>query len=91
MAKITFTPSNKTEEVKDGSELRYVCEEKFNVPFGCKDGICGTCRIRVIDGLKNLSPKNQKEEDLLPNNPKERLACQSQIKNGILKIDDGYD
>ena len=91
MANITFTPNEQTEEVEDGAELREVCEEKFNIPFGCKDGICGTCRIRVEKGNENLSPKNEKESDLLPEKETERLACQTQIKSGKVVMDDGYD
>ena len=91
MAKIKFTPDNQEEELADGSEIREVCENQFSIPFGCKDGICGTCRIRVSEGSDNLSPKNEKENDLLPENPNERLACQVQIKSGTVEMDDGYD
>jgi phenol hydroxylase P5 protein len=91
MAKVTFTPNEQTEEVADGAELREVCEEKFNIPFGCKDGICGTCRIRVTEGDNNLSPKNEKETDMLPDHDNERLACQAQIKSGKIVMDDGYE
>ncbi len=91
MADVTFTPNSQNEQVEDGSELREVCENNFGIPFGCKDGICGTCRIRVSEGSENLSPKNEKEEDLLPGKPNERLACQTQIKSGHVEMDDGYD
>jgi len=91
MATIKFTTENQDAEVADNSEMRIPCEEEFNIPFGCKDGICGTCRIRVSKGGENITPKNEKEEDLLPNKPDERLACQCQIKSGHVEMDDGYD
>ena len=40
-----------------GELIRDKCEE-MGVPFGCKDGECGCCRILVEDGVGNLSPKN---------------------------------
>jgi ferredoxin len=91
MAHVKFTTDNLEAEVPDGTEMRDPCENSFNIPFGCKDGICGTCRIRVEDGGENLSPKNEKEEDLLPNKPDERLACQCKIISGEATINDGYD
>lgn len=91
MAHIKFTTDNQEVDVEDNSELRDPCENQFNIPFGCKDGICGTCRVRVSEGLENLSPKNEKEKDLLPEHDNERLACQTQIKSGNIVMDDGYD
>lgn len=90
MAKLILAKNNQIEELPDNSPIKDVCEEKFQVLFGCKDGLCGTCRIKVVDGLKNLSEKNVKEKDLFPDNENERLACQCIIKKGIVKIDDSY-
>ena len=79
------------DEVRNGQDIKQVCEDKFNIPFGCKDGLCGTCRIKVLEGNKNLTEKNEKEEDMFPNQPNIRLACQCKIKSGIVKIDDSYE
>ena len=43
-------------------------------------GMCSTCRVEIIEGEKNLSPKTKSEQSLsekleLPNNI--RLACQT--------------
>ena len=86
MAKLILNDGEKEEEITDGSEIKQVCEEKFNIPFGCKDGICGTCIIQVDKGNENLSQKNEKEKDLLPDNDNERLSCQCKIKKGVVKI-----
>jgi len=93
MAKLILQKSGEKqeEEVADGSNIQEPCEDKFNIPFGCKDGICGTCRIKIIDGNKNLSEKNEAEEDMFPDQPDIRLACQCNIKKGKVIIDDSYD
>lgn len=90
MGKVTLVSENQEEEIEDGESLWKVCEEKFNIPFGCKDGLCGTCRIKVTEGNENLSDKNQNEEDMFPNDPTTRLACQCILKKGDVKIDDSY-
>ncbi len=87
MAKIILINTGQTEEIKDGDKVKNVCEEKFRIPFGCEDGICGTCRINIVEGNENLSPKNQKEEDMFSGEPGVRLACQCAIKKGVVKID----
>jgi len=87
MAKLILTNDGQEEELQDGSEIKDACEEKFNIPFGCKDGICGTCRIKVDEGNENLTDKNEKEEDMFPEEPDVRLACQCRIKSGTVKID----
>ncbi len=87
MAKLILNNGEKEEEINNEEEIKQICEEKFNIPFGCKDGICGTCIIKVVEGNENLSEKNEKEYDLLPKNENERLACQCKIKKGVVKIE----
>lgn len=90
MGKIKLKDPPQEEDVKDGESIWEVCEEKFNIPFGCKDGICGTCRIKVTEGNENLSEKNEQEKDMFPENPTERLACQCTLKSGSITIDTSY-
>lgn len=59
--------------------------KELDVPFGCQNGMCGSCIVTVEEGQENLSDKNEKEEDMgLIDN--ERLACQCWIKTGTVKI-----
>ncbi|MAG02078.1 ferredoxin [Candidatus Pacearchaeota archaeon] len=85
MAKLILENPEKEVEVEDNSSIKGVCENDFNVPFGCEDGICGTCIVEVKEGMENLSERNEKEDELgLRDN--ERLACQCKIKQGSVKI-----
>lgn len=71
-------------EVPDNSRIQEECEE-MGMPFGCTEGICGTCRCEVVSGMENLEPRNDKEEDMdLEGN--ERLACQCVIKTGTVEF-----
>ena len=84
MAEI-ITKDNKSEKVKEGKNIRDACE-KLGVPFNCKDGICGTCMIDVLEGEENLSELTEQENDLARDKT-HRLACQCQLKKGKIKID----
>ena len=56
------------------------------------DGICGKCRIKIIDGAENLSIINSLEEllrDRLQVPKDYRISCQTQVLGDIL-IDTAY-
>tara|TARA_Y100000296_G_scaffold51192_1_gene58712 strand:- start:1282 stop:1542 length:261 start_codon:yes stop_codon:yes gene_type:complete len=85
MAKIISAKNNEEVSVKDGENIRETCE-KLEVPFNCKNGICGTCMVDVVEGEDNLSELTEEEHDL-ERDKKHRLACQCKIKKGEVKID----
>ena len=71
-------------EVSDGSKILEACEE-MGVPFGCQDGLCGTCISTVLQGMENLEPVNVKEEEMgLAKD--QRLMCQCVIRGGLVEI-----
>ncbi len=78
----------KTEEkqvqVQDGDSINDASKE-LGVPFGCHSGLCGTCRIEVVEGMENLTPKTP-EEINLGCGGNARQACQCKILNGEVKI-----
>jgi ferredoxin len=84
MAKIISETLDKELDVPDGSDLD-VIKDGFDVPFGCEDGICGTCTIEVLEGMENITERNQKEIDFALKDP-DRLACQCKIKSGTIKV-----
>ena len=71
-------------ELKQGDSLTEVCED-LGVPFGCTEGICGSCRIEILEGEGNLTDLTE-EEKTFNMDKKTRLACQCKIKNGDVKI-----
>lgn len=90
MPKVTFVTDKMTLEVPSGSKIPDIVDQSgATVPFGCRHGSCGTCRVIIEAGMKNLNPKNQQEEDVFENftsvRDDERLACQL-IVYGDVKI-----
>jgi ferredoxin len=85
MSKITNTKTGKSEEINEGERIKNTAE-KLGVPFGCDEGICGTCIIDITEGEDNLSELTEPEKDLM-RDKKHRLACQCRIKKGEVKIE----
>ena len=90
MPKVEITTDNKTIDVRDGYPLIDMCDEhETSILFGCRDGACGACMIRVIDGAENLSTMEDHERDFLETmaaEKDERLACQCRV-SGDVKIE----
>jgi|APGre2960657505_1045072.scaffolds.fasta_scaffold145312_2 2Fe-2S ferredoxin len=90
MPKVTIKTDNKTIEVTQGYAMIDLCEDHdTSILFGCRDGACGACMIRVLEGVENLSPIRDDERDFLETmaaEPNERLACQCKVL-GDVKIE----
>ena len=75
---------NQEIEVKDGDPI-IDAAETLGVPIGCRVGICGACKINILEGAENLSELTQEEKDKdMDRNT--RLSCQCHIKQGTVKI-----
>lgn len=85
MAKLTNSSTEESKELPDGSEIRDTAEE-LGVPFGCRDGICGTCMIDIKKGADNLTELTEEEHDMM-RDKEHRLACQCRIKSGEVVFD----
>lgn len=87
MPKVTIKTDNKTIDVVDNYAMIDMCEDHdTSILFGCRDGACGACMIRVISGSENLTPMQQDERDFLETmaaEPNERLACQCRVKGDV--------
>ena len=81
MVKITL--GKKSEEVKDSPIDAF---EKIGVNFDCQSGTCGLCKIKVLEGMKNINQKTEAEDDF-PLEDEERLACQCHKITGDIKIE----
>ncbi len=85
MAKLIFEDTGEEFDILEGSSIAEACEE-IGVPFACTEGVCGTCVIDVKEGMENLSPFTQEEEDFLGEMESERLACQCKLEKESVKI-----
>ncbi|MBP6218494.1 MAG: (2Fe-2S)-binding protein [Oligoflexales bacterium] len=83
MPKIYIKTDNLTLDVPEGKALIDVCEDvDTSILFGCRDGACGACMIRVLKGSENLSKMQESERDFLETmaaEKNERLACQCKV------------
>lgn len=88
MAKVTFVTDKLTVEVKKGSKVPDIVDQcGASLPFGCRMGSCGTCRVIIEEGIENLNPRTEEEEDLFENftsvRDDERLGCQLIVKGDV--------
>jgi ferredoxin len=81
--------------VKPGSTIQDVVEASGSaLPFGCRDGECGTCVVEVEQGMEFLSPINEKEVKVIKEacagtcTDNTRLSCQMKVvkPNGLVRI-----
>jgi ferredoxin len=75
----------------DGGSLARLCDEAdAPVPFHCRRGNCGTCRIEVLQGADQLLPPQAHELRLLAllglSPERHRLACQAQMQAGAAEL-----
>lgn len=75
-------------EVKENDNQDLINKaEELGVIFGCTDGRCGSCRVKVIEGMENLSERTQNELDMgLSEDEPYRLICQCRVKSDVVKI-----
>ena len=79
MPRVTFLPAGQTYDVKEGTTILVAAiQNGLQLRHDCTEGICGTDRVRVVDGLANLTAKTQNEEltlEMMNAREEERLAC----------------
>jgi ferredoxin len=87
MPKVHITTDNLTIDVVNDFKLIDMCEtHDTSILFGCRDGACGACMVRVLEGAENLSSMQDDERDFLETmaaEPNERLACQCRVRGDV--------
>lgn len=88
MPKVKITTDEKTIDVPMNYAMIDMCEDHdTSILFGCRDGACGACMVKVIEGSENLSEMKEDEKDFLETmsaEPDERLACQCKVKGDVV-------
>jgi ferredoxin len=84
---LTIETDKKEIFVETGDAIIDVCEkEDTSILFGCRDGACGACMVRVIHSPQHLSPMEDHERDFLETmsaREDERLACQCRVLGDV--------
>ena len=94
MAILSFTKSRPPLEVRTGANLmRALLAAGVPVASSCDgDGVCGKCRLRVVEGGGHLTKPTPREADLAVRDGlgvDERISCQTRVR-GDVTVDAGY-
>ena len=88
MPVVRFIPLGKEKEIRHGATI-LAAANQVDVPIGqsCNgDGICGWCKVRVVEGLEHLRPPTPLEAKLIREKnfeTEERAACLAKIDGDI--------
>lgn len=88
MPNVTFQNTGQTASIDDGGLLRELVHgEGWPIPFGCENGICGTCLITISSGKENVSAIEEMEAQTLEamgmDEGEHRLACQCKVNGDV--------
>jgi ferredoxin len=87
MVKVHFLLEDLLVEAPAGTSLQRIADAAgADITFGCRTGSCGTCRVRVAEGLEHCSEAGPEERDFLKGldaPPDQRLACQVTIQGDV--------
>jgi ferredoxin len=87
MPTLTIKTDKKNIDVEAGAAIIDVCENHdTSILFGCRDGACGACMVRVVENPQHLSSMEEHERDFLETmaaRDDERLACQCKVLGDV--------
>jgi ferredoxin len=88
MPTITFVPLKKSRTIKRGATL-LAAANQAGVPVGqsCSgDGICGWCKVTVLEGAEHLTPPAPLEQKLIDEKSfahNERASCLAVVQGDV--------
>ena len=89
-ANLSFEDIDVTLSVPAGTRIIEISEKiGAGIVYGCREGDCGTCIVKVMKGWGNLSEPSVLEDKILRDNmagKHNRLACQAQVLGGDISI-----
>jgi ferredoxin len=92
-ANVTFEDIGVTVTVPAGTRLIEVSEKVgAGITYGCREGECGTCMMKIVAGMENLATPSVLEHQVLSDNlasRANRLACQAQVLGGDVVVRPG--
>jgi ferredoxin len=92
-ANVTFEDIDVTITVPAGTRLIEISEKVgAGITYGCREGECGTCLMRIVSGMDNLAEPSLLEDKVLKElmaGRRHRLACQAQVLGGEVVVRPG--
>lgn len=92
-ANVTFEDIGVTVAVPAGTRLIEISEKVgAGISYGCREGECGTCMIKIVAGMENMTDRSVLEDKVLQENMagrQHRLACQAQVLGGEVVVRPG--
>lgn len=87
---VTFEDINVTVAVPAGTRVIEISEKVGSgITYGCREGDCGACIMKITEGWNNLSEPSVLEDRVLRDNmagKHDRLACQAQVLGGDISV-----
>ena len=87
---VTFEKLGITVSVPAGTRLIEISEKVgASITYGCREGECGTCMMKITSGMENMSQRSVLEDKVLQENMagrNDRLACQAQVLGGEISV-----
>ncbi len=64
--------------------LKIALDNDLAVEHACGgNGFCTTCLCKVKKGMENLSPRNEREENMGVTEGEDRLSCQATVEGDV--------
>lgn len=88
MPKVTFIDTDgqvtEVEAAQGETILKIALDHNIPMEHACGgNGFCTTCMCQVEKGMENLSPRNDREENMGVVDDPNRLSCQSQVQGDV--------